>query len=158
MSVIAHLLAGHGVAVSGCDRAESATAHDRRELGIPASIGPSTTHLADIETLVVSTAVRADNPDLVAARAAGIRGLHRSEALAALMAENHAVAVAGTHGKTTTTAMLAAALHGGGVDASYAIGARLSAGGFGADIVKTPGFIDEADESDGCFLRYTSEY
>jgi len=157
MSVIAHLLAGHGVPVSGCDRAESATAHDLRERGIPVSIGHSATHLADIETLVVSTAVRADNPDLVAARAAGIRVLHRSEALAALMAENHAVAVAGTHGKTTTTAMLAAALHGGGVDASVAIGARLAAGGFGAHIGTAPVFIAEADESDGSFLRYHPE-
>src|SRR5690625_6355490 len=99
MSVVAHILAGHGVAVSGCDRAESATAHDLRERGIPVSIGHSATHLADIETLVVSTAVRADNPDLVAARAAGIRVLHRSEALAAIMEENQPVAVAGHHGE-----------------------------------------------------------
>src|SRR5690625_6886939 len=112
MSVIADLLAGHGEAVSGCDRAESAAAHDLRERGIPVSIGHSAAHLADIETLVVSTAARADNPDLVAARAAGLRVLHRSEALAGLIAVHHAVPDAGSQGKHITPAVLAAGPHG----------------------------------------------
>lgn len=157
MSVIAQLLAARGVAVSGCDRDQSAAVADLVAAGIWVEVGHSAEHIDGIDTLVISTAVRADNPDLVAARAGGVRVLHRSEALAALMAEDRAVAVAGTHGKTTTTAMLAAALHGGGVDASVAIGARLSAGASGAHVGAAPVFIAEADESDGSFLRYHPE-
>src|SRR5690625_998865 len=134
MSVIAQLLAARGVGVSGCDRYQSAAVADLVAAGILVEVGHSAEHIDGIDTLVISTAVRADNPDLAAARAAGVRVLHRSEALAALMAEDRAVAVAGTHGKTTTTAMLAAALHGGGVDASAAIGARLAAGGLGRHV------------------------
>lgn len=159
MSVIAQLLRGHGVVVSGCDRQESSVASHLRSAGIPVAVGHDAAHITDISTLVVSTAVRADNPDLMAARAAGVRVMHRSEALAALMAGNQTVAVAGTHGKTTTTAMLAAALHGGGVDASVAVGARLAARAehsqsLGAHVGTAPIFVAEADESDGSFLRY----
>lgn len=157
MSVIAQLLHGHGVRVSGCDRQSSAVVEELTAGGIPVAIGHAAEHLDAVDTLVISTAVRADNPDLVAARERGVRIWHRSEALAALMAQHTGVAVAGTHGKTTTTAMLAAALHGGGVDASVAIGARLAGGGVGAHVGQAPIFIAEADESDGSFLRYHPE-
>lgn len=154
MSVIAQLLRGQGVSVSGCDRADGSASRRLREQGIDVKIGHDHAHVENIDTLIISTAVRPDNPDLVAAKAANISVLHRSQALAALMAENRAVAVAGTHGKTTTTALAAAALHQGGVDASVAIGAQLATGGAGAHVGSDPVFVAEADESDGSFLRY----
>lgn len=157
MSVIAELLHGRGVSVSGCDRAESETTARLNSHGIRVDIGHDSAHIEGVETLVISSAVRPDNPDLVAARAAGSNILHRSQALAALMGESRGVAVAGTHGKTTTTALTAAALHGGGVDASVAIGARLASGGAGAHVGSEPVFVAEADESDGSFLRYRPE-
>lgn len=157
MSVVALLLQARGVAVSGCDRGQSDVVSGLRRAGISVEIGHAARHVKAADTLIISTAVRADNPDLEAARARGVRVLHRSEALAALMADSRSVAVAGTHGKTTTTALLAAALHGGGVDASVAVGARLAAGATGAHVGKDPVFIAEADESDGSFLRYQPE-
>src|SRR5690625_1240664 len=126
MSVVAQLLAARGVDVSGCDRQESAVISDLRSLGIHVDIGHDAAHTREIDTLVISTAVRADNPDVVGAKRAGVKVMHRSEALAELMNSQQSVAVAGTHGKTTTTAMLAAALHAGGVDASIAVGARFA--------------------------------
>src|SRR5690625_888765 len=157
MSVIAQLLAARGVVVTGCDRADSPAAEQLRAHGISVRIGHDPDHVAGADTLVISTAVRGDNPEVLAAREAGMRVLHRSEALAALMAGQRAVAVAGTHGKTTTTAMLAAALHVAGVDASVAIGARLASGGLGAHCGISDIFIAEADESDGSFLRYSPD-
>jgi len=154
MSVVAQLLAARGVDVSGCDRQESAVVSDLRSLGIHVDIGHDAAHTREIDTLVISTAVRADNPDVVGAKRAGVKVMHRSEALAELMNSQQSVAVAGTHGKTTTTAMLAAALHAGGVDASIAVGARLASGGSGAHVGSDAVFIAEADESDGSFLRY----
>lgn len=154
MSVVAQLLAAQGVEVSGCDRQQSAVISDLRSQGIHVDVGHDASHARGIDTLVISTAVRTDNPDVVGAKRGGVKVVHRSEALAALMNSQRSVAVAGTHGKTTTTAMLASALHSGGVDASVAVGARLASGGSGAYVGSDEVFIAEADESDGSFLRY----
>jgi UDP-N-acetylmuramate--alanine ligase len=105
--------------------------------------------------VVVSSAVRASNPEPVAARAAGVPVVHRSAALAALMAGDRAVTVTGTHGKTTTTSMITMAVRAAGVDASYAIGGDLVTDGVNARHGAADVFVAEADESDGSFLAYT---
>ncbi|NAZ83045.1 UDP-N-acetylmuramate--L-alanine ligase [Kineococcus sp. R8] len=155
MSGIARLLLGRGVRVSGSDAADSPGLAPLRALGARVAVGHDAANLGDADTLVVSSAVREGNPELLAARARGLRVLHRSEALAALMAGRRGVAVAGTHGKTTTSSMLAVALRHAGIDASSAIGGELTGGSDGgahdgtADV-----FVAEADESDGSFLAY----
>lgn len=160
MSVVARLLAAHGVAVQGSDARESEVLAALRHDGLRVWAGHDAAHVAGADTVVVSSAVRESNPELAAARAAGLRVLHRSQALAALMAEGRAVAVAGAHGKTTTSAMIATVLRGAGVDPSFAIGGTvLTAAGpvpgghLGAgDVV-----VAEADESDGSFLNYAPQ-
>ncbi|WP_208972421.1 UDP-N-acetylmuramate--L-alanine ligase [Kineococcus rubinsiae] len=155
MSGIARLLLGRGVRVSGSDSADSPGLAQLRDLGARVAVGHDAANLGDADTLVVSSAVRPANPELVAARERGLRVLHRSEALAALMVGRRGVAVAGTHGKTTTSSMLAAALRHAGIDASSAIGGELTGGSDGgahdgtADV-----FVAEADESDGSFRAY----
>jgi UDP-N-acetylmuramate--alanine ligase len=157
MSVIAHLLHARGVAVQGSDGVDSAAVARLREAGVQVWVGHDAAHVTGADTVVVSSAVRETNPELAAARTAGLRVLHRSEALAALMAGGRGVAVAGAAGKTTTSAMLAAVLREAGADPSYAIGSTVrTAGG------ETPGghlgssdiLVAEADESDGSFLNY----
>ncbi|MBB2901504.1 UDP-N-acetylmuramate--alanine ligase [Kineococcus radiotolerans] len=157
MSGIARLLRGRGVEVSGTDAAPSPTLDRLRELGIRTRVGHDPAHLGDLgagDTLVVSSAVRATNPELLAARERGVRVLHRSEALAALMAGRAGVAVAGTHGKTTTSSMLAVALTAAGLDPSYAIGGELTGGDDGGARDGSGPFVAEADESDGSFRAY----
>ena len=157
MSVVARLLAARGVPVQGSDARESETLAALRADGVRVWAGHDAAHVAGADTLVVSSAVRETNPELAAARAAGLRVLHRSQALAALMADGRAVAVAGAHGKTTTSAMIATVLRGAGVDPSFAIGGTvLTADGAvpgghlgGGDVL-----VAEADESDGSFLNY----
>jgi len=157
MSVVARLLAARGVPVQGSDARESETLAALRADGVRVWAGHDAAHVAGADTLVVSSAVRESNPELAAARAAGLRVLHRSQALAALMADGRAVAVAGAHGKTTTSAMIATVLRGAGVDPSFAIGGTvLTADGAvpgghlgGGDVL-----VAEADESDGSFLNY----
>jgi len=155
MSGIARLLLGRGVRVSGSDAADSPGLAQLRALGARVAVGHDAAHLGGADTLVVSSAVRPANPELVAARERGLRVLHRSEALAALMVGRRGVAVAGTHGKTTTSSMLAVALRHAGIDASSAIGGELTGGSDGgahdgtADV-----FVAEADESDGSFRAY----
>lgn len=157
MSVVARLLAARGLAVQGSDAKGSATLDALAADGVRTWVGHDAAHVAGVDTLVVSSAVRPDNPELVAARAAGVRVLHRSDALASLMLGTRAVAVAGAHGKTTTSAMVAAVLRGGGLDPSFAIGGAVRTaqgsvpgGHHGADDV----LVAEADESDGSFLAY----
>src|SRR5215468_1573636 len=106
MSGIARIMLARGVAVSGCDSAASAQLDELAELGARVSVGHSAAHLAAADTLVVSSAIRADNPELAAARQDGMRVLHRAAALASVMLGRQSIAVAGTHGKTTTTSML----------------------------------------------------
>jgi len=143
-----------GIPVSGCDQADSPTLRHLAAMGIPAHVGHDPAQLDGVSTVVVSSAIKADNPELVAARRAGLRVWHRSTALAALMLGHRTVAVAGTHGKTTTSAMIATMVAAAGADPSYVIGSPLATTGQSAHIGHGDCFIVEADESDGSFLQY----
>jgi UDP-N-acetylmuramate--alanine ligase len=154
LSAIARIMLARGIAVSGSDGVESPTLDGLRALGARVHVGHAPDQLGDADTLVVSTAVREDNPEYTAALARGLRVLPRSAALAAVMAGRRVVAVAGTHGKTTTTALLTAALEAAGADPTYAIGADLAATGSNAGEGTGELFVAEADESDGAFLHY----
>jgi UDP-N-acetylmuramate--alanine ligase len=155
MSGIARILLARGVPVSGSDARESATSAALRELGATVHIGHDAANVADVDTVVVSTAIRDANPEVVEAHRRGLRVLRRAAALAAVMAGRRGVAIAGTHGKTSTTSMLVAAAQESGADPAYAIGGDLVTGA-GADANAADGkgdvFVAEADESDGSFL------
>ncbi|MFB4299016.1 UDP-N-acetylmuramate--L-alanine ligase [Actinomadura sp. NTSP31] len=155
MSGIARIMLRRGIAVSGSDARDSELLGQLGDLGAKVFVGHDAAHVGDADTVVVSTAIREANPELVAARERGLRVLHRSAALASLMAGRRAVAVAGTHGKTTTTSMLTVALQHAGADPSYCIGGQLVTTGLGADEGTGDVFVAEADESDGSFLMYT---
>jgi UDP-N-acetylmuramate--alanine ligase len=153
MSGIAMVLAQQGHRVSGSDQVDSAVLEQLRAAGVAAHVGHEPGHVADAELVVVSTAVPADNVEVVAARAAGIPVLRRLDLLPALAATQPFVSVSGTHGKTTTTSMLATALVSAGEDPSYLIGAPVaSLGGTAAAHGRGRWFVIEADESDGSFL------
>ncbi|MGW1074742.1 UDP-N-acetylmuramate--L-alanine ligase [Streptomyces sp. NPDC002537] len=158
MSGIAKILAQRGARVAGSDAKESATAEALRALGATVHIGHAADHLAEDATcVVVSSAIRADNPELAAAAERGIPVVHRSDALARLMDGLRPIAVAGTHGKTTTTSMLAVSLDALGLDPSYAIGGDLDAPGSNARHGAGEIFVAEADESDRSFHKYAPE-
>ena len=160
VSVVARLLAARGVPVQGSDAHASDVVDALRAEGLTVWVGHDAAHVADADTLVVSTAVRETNPELAAARARGLRVLHRSEALALLMDGTRAVAVAGAHGKTTTSAMIAVVLAEAGRDPSFAIGGsvRTPAGAVpGGHLGAGDVLVAEADESDGSFLNYRPE-
>ncbi|MDR0366649.1 MAG: Mur ligase domain-containing protein, partial [Bifidobacteriaceae bacterium] len=125
MAAVAELLVRQGKQVSGCDTKPSAVLDRLAGLGVATHIGHSPEHLAGVDRLVYSSAVPATNPELAAARGAGLVLQHRSEALAEVASNMRVVAVAGTHGKTTTSAMAVAALEAAGFDVSYAIGSEL---------------------------------
>ena len=154
MSGIARVLLARGTAVSGSDAKDSLALSALRALGAEVHVGHDAAHLGGAETVVVSTAIREGNPELVAARSGGLRVLKRAEALAELLAGHRAVAVAGTHGKTTTTSMLTVAAQHCGVDPSFAIGGDLNEAGSNAHHGSGNLFVVEADESDGSFLVY----
>jgi UDP-N-acetylmuramate--alanine ligase len=152
MSGIARILLARGVRVSGSDRRDTPTLLALRALGARVEAGHDPEHLGDADTVVVSTAIRADNPELATARARGLRVLPRAVALAAVMAGRRSVAVAGTHGKTSTTSMLTVAVQACGVDPSFAIGGDLNESGSNAHAGEGDIFVAEADESDRSFL------
>jgi UDP-N-acetylmuramate--alanine ligase len=152
MSGIARILLARGVAVSGSDRRESPTLLALRALGARVAVGHDPAHLGDADTVVVSTAIRADNPELVAARERDLRVLPRAVALASVMAGRRSVAVAGTHGKTSTTSMLTVAVQACGADPSFAVGGDLNESGSNAHAGTGDVFVAEADESDRSFL------
>ena len=152
MSGIARIMLSLGVAVSGSDSAPSAQLDELAALGAVVSVGHAAANLGAADTLVVSSAIRPDNPELTAARQRGLRVLHRAAALASLMLGRQGIAIAGTHGKTTTTSMITTILRGCGADPSYVIGGVLAGTGLGADHGTGPAFVAEADESDGSFL------
>ncbi|MGA7203348.1 MAG: UDP-N-acetylmuramate--L-alanine ligase [Specibacter sp.] len=154
MSAIARIMLAQGVPVSGSDAKASAGLAELGALGATVHVGHAGSNVDGVDTIVVSTAIRADNPELTAATAAGLRVLHRSQALAAAMAQDTVVAVAGTHGKTTTTSMITVMLRGAGVDASFAVGGTVQALGVNAAHGTAPVFVAEADESDASFLNY----
>ena len=152
MSGIARIMLARGVAVSGSDSAAGPQLDELAQLGAVVHVGHAAANLGDAATLVVSSAIRPDNPELAEARRRGIRVLHRAAALASVMLGRQGIAVAGTHGKTTTTAMLTTVLRRCGADPSYVIGGILAETGLGADDGSGDAFIAEADESDGSFL------
>lgn len=158
MSGIAKILAARGAKVAGSDSKESETAEALRALGVTVHIGHAAGHLADdASAVVVSSAIRADNPELARAAELGVPVVHRSDALASLMDGLRPIAVAGTHGKTTTTSMLAVALTELGLDPSYAIGGDLEGPGTNARHGEGEIFVAEADESDRSFQKYDPE-
>lgn len=157
MSGIAALFASAGVTVTGSDRVASASVARLRAAGASVTIGQDARNVAalPVQTLVVvSTAIAETNPELSAARARGMRVLHRAQALAVLSRGRRAIAVAGANGKTTTSAMAVVALRSAGVDPSFAIGSDIA--GIGANSGAGTGeqFVVEADESDGSFVVY----
>ncbi|MEU0672905.1 UDP-N-acetylmuramate--L-alanine ligase [Streptomyces sp. NPDC006172] len=158
MSGIAKILAQRGARVAGSDAKETATAEALRALGVTVHIGHAAGHLADdASCVVVSSAIRADNPELTRAAELGIPVVHRSDALARLMDGLRPIAVAGTHGKTTTTSMLAVALSELALHPSYAIGGDLDVPGSNAEHGEGEIFVAEADESDRSFHTYAPE-
>ena len=156
MSAVAVLLAARGLPVSGSDARDSPVLAALRDAGVRVHVGHAPGHVSGADTVVVSTAVRPSNPELLRARELGLRVLHRSEALAWLMQGRRVVAVAGAHGKTTTSAMVTTVLRHAGRDPSYAIGGTFE-GLIGAHHGSGAEFVAEADESDRSFLAYTPQ-
>ncbi|MBD1539904.1 UDP-N-acetylmuramate--L-alanine ligase [Arthrobacter sp. S13_S34] len=154
MSAVARIMVARGVPVSGSDAKDLPVMVDLAAAGARIAVGYASANLGDAQTVVAGSAIRPDNPELVAAREAGLPVLHRSEALAATMGGDTVVTVAGTHGKSTTTSMVTVLLQGAGLDPSFAIGANVPALGVNAAHGSSRVFVAEADESDGSFLNY----
>jgi UDP-N-acetylmuramate--alanine ligase len=159
MSGIARILLDRGAAVSGSDAKESSTLMTLRAQGARVAVGQAAGNLDLLDggptAVVVSSAIKPDNPELVEAQARGLDVLHRSAALAALMADHRVACVAGTHGKTSTTSMLTVALQHCRLDPSFAIGGDLNDSGANAHHGVGGVFVAEADESDGSFLAFS---
>ena len=153
MSGIAEVMKDLGYQVQGSDAADSANVKRLRDLGIPVAIGQRPENLGDAQVVVYSTAVKPDNPEFAAARAAGLPIVRRAEMLAELMRLKRCVAIAGTHGKTTTTTMVAALLDAGGLDPTVVNGGIVNAYGTNARLGGGEWMVVEADESDGTFLK-----
>ena len=155
MSAIAHVMLARGVMVSGSDARDSRRLTALRALGAHVQVGHDVHYLASgtVDTVVISTAIPAANPELVEARKRGLVVLSRAEALAAVMSGFRPIAVSGTHGKTTTTSMVTVALQNCGVDPSFVIGSELNDSGANAHLGTGDAFVVEADESDGSFLQ-----
>ena len=152
MSGIAEVLANLDYTVSGSDIAASATTRRLEGEGIKVMIGHAAENIAGADAVVTSTAVKADNPEVVAAREKKIPVVPRAQMLAELMRLKHGVAIAGTHGKTTTTSLVASILAEGGIDPTFVIGGRLNAAGANARLGSGDFLVAEADESDASFL------
>jgi UDP-N-acetylmuramate--alanine ligase len=157
MSGIARIMLARGVEVSGSDTADSAALAELAALGARVHVGHAAGQLGDADTLVVSSAIRADNPELVEANSRALRVVHRAAALASLMHGRRVIAVTGTHGKTSTTSMITTVLLETGAEPAYAIGGVLAATGIGAADGSGGYFVAEADESDGSFLMYAPD-
>lgn len=157
MSAIARIMLSQGIEVSGSDAKESVGLTELATLGARIYVPQAAANIAGADTIVISSAIREDNPELAAARASGLVVLHRSQALAAAMAKDAVVAVAGTHGKTTTTSMITVMLRGAGVDASFAVGGTVVGLGVNAAHGSADVFVAEADESDASFLNYSPQ-
>jgi UDP-N-acetylmuramate--alanine ligase len=152
MSGIAEVLHNLGYAVSGSDRANSPTAQRLQQLGIDVLIGHSAANVVDADVVVTSSAIKRDNAELMAAREARIPVIPRAEMLGELMRFRRGVAIAGTHGKTTTTSLTASVLAEAGYDPTFVIGGQLTAVGANARLGTGQYLVAEADESDGSFL------
>ena len=152
MNGIAEVLLNSGYQVSGSDLAENAATLRLQKLGATIYRGHAETNLSNVDAVVVSTAVRADNPEVVTARARRIPVVPRAMMLAELMRLRQGIAVAGTHGKTTTTSLTASILAKGGFDPTFVIGGKLNSSGTNARLGQGDYIVAEADESDASFL------
>lgn len=154
MSGIARIMLAKGFNISGSDKNDSSLLTSLKALGAEIFIGHDAQNLGEAELVIISSAIAETNPELLAAKARSIQVVQRANALAWLMSESTSIAVAGTHGKTTTTAMLTVALQSAGLDPSFAIGGTINTAGTNAHSGSGSIFIAEADESDGSFLAY----
>src|ERR1700726_1435550 len=157
MSGIAEVLCNLGYTVQGSDASESANVNRLRDKGIAITVGHKSENVAGADVLVVSTAIKRDNPELMAARAQRIPVVRRAEMLAELMRLKSCVAIAGTHGKTTTTSMVAALLDAGDLDPTVINGGIINAYGTNARLGAGEWMVVEADESDGTFLKLPAD-
>lgn len=157
MSGVARIMLERGIPVSGSDAKDVPVLKALTREGARVWVGFDPAHQRDADAIVMSSSIRDDNPELVAARERGLPVLHRAQGLAALMHGRRAVAVAGANGKTTTTSMLTVALQGAGLDPSFAVGGELAKHGTNAHHGRDDVFVVEADESDGSFVVYRPE-
>src|SRR3989449_2648486 len=157
MSGIAEVLANLGYGVRGSDVADSANVKRLREKGIAVAVGHAANNVEGAHVVVVSSAIKRDNPELAAARAARLPVVRRAEMLAELMRLKSCVAIAGTHGKTTTTSMVAALLDAANFDPTVINGGIINAYGTNARIGAGDWMVVEADESDGTFLKLPAD-
>ncbi|MBB3285871.1 MULTISPECIES: UDP-N-acetylmuramate--L-alanine ligase [Rhizobium] len=157
MSGIAEVLHNLGHRVQGSDQSESANVQRLRDKGIPVHIGHKAENLGDAEVVVVSTAIKKSNPELVAAREKLLPVVRRAEMLAELMRFRSAIAIGGTHGKTTTTSLVATLLEAGGLDPTVINGGIINAYGTNARMGAGEWMVVEADESDGTFLKLPAD-
>ena len=153
MSGIAELLANLGYQVSGSDAKRSDVTARLETLGVRVFAGHEAAHVGAADVVVTSSAISAENPEVAAARARGIPVIPRAEMLAELMRLRYGIAIAGAHGKTTTTSMVAVVLERAGLDPTAVIGGRLSAFGSNARLGRGDYMVVEADESDRSFLK-----
>ena len=153
MSGIAEVLHNLGYVISGSDLSDSATLQRLSGMGIKTFVGHAAQNLASVDAVVTSTAVQADNPEVLAAREKRIPVVPRALMLAELMRLKQGIAIAGTHGKTTTTSLVASILAEGGLDPTYVIGGRLNSAGANAKLGSGDYIVVEADESDASFLN-----
>jgi UDP-N-acetylmuramate--alanine ligase len=157
MSGIAEVMKTLGYTVQGSDLADNYNVARLRKLGIPVEIGQRAENLAEARVVVISSAVKADNPELAAARDRLLPIVRRAEMLAELMRFKSCVAVGGTHGKTTTTSLVAALLDGGGLDPTVINGGIINAYGTNARLGKGDWMVVESDESDGTFVKLPAD-
>jgi UDP-N-acetylmuramate--alanine ligase len=155
MSGIAEVLLNLGYTIAGSDLEEGAAVQRLRRLGATIARGHAAANLGDTDVVVVSSAVKPDNPEIVEARRRQIPVIPRAEMLAELMRIKYGIAIAGSHGKTTTTSMVAQVLSGAGLDPTIIVGGRLGVLGSSAKLGRGDLLVAEADESDGSFLRLT---
>ncbi len=153
MSGIAEVLHNLGYVISGSDLSDSATLRRLASIGIKTFVGHAVENLATVDAVVTSTAVQADNPEVLAAREKKIPVVPRALMLAELMRLKQGIAIAGTHGKTTTTSLVASILAEAGLDPTYVIGGRLNSAGANAKLGSGDYIVVEADESDASFLN-----
>jgi UDP-N-acetylmuramate--alanine ligase len=155
MCGIAEVLLHYSLEISGCDLSANEVTERLAKLGATIHQGHAPEHLDDVDLVVISSAVPADNPELVAARERGITVVRRAEMLGELMRVKYGVGIAGTHGKTTTTSMVGTVLTDGGLDPTVIVGGRVNVLGTGARVGRGELLVAEADEFDRSFLRLT---
>lgn len=157
MAPVAEILLARGARVTGSDMSQTDLTRRLSELGARVFVGHRTDQVGDVDAVIVSTAITPDNPELVEAIRRKIPVVHRGEALAGIMQDFRGVAVTGSHGKTTTTSMIAHVLMHGGLDPTCVVGGKVPGFGGNARVGKKAFFVAEGDESDGSFLKMTPE-